>query len=402
MEAGTTERRLPRIRALEPIPFNTEQGTMVGLHDRQQIAPSPMALTVPAYLLACLMDGATTFVEAREELARQVGSEPTDDQIDALIHALDESLFLHNERFETEYGRRRDAYAASAARDNRERWPAAGELVEQMQRIVKHQRNPAPSLRGIVAPHLDYERGELCYADAYAALSPARRYVILGTNHFGRGACVTATRKDFVTPLGRVATDRDFLGALETRVGQSLCKHEFDHHLEHSIELHAHLLQALHPKHPFSIVPILCPDPCGPTGTAPRDGDGVDLGAFADALAELIENDGSDTVLIASADLSHVGRRFGESEATTPEFLAQVGENDQRLLALLTARREEQFVEAVQMADNATRICSVGCIYALLRALPNAEFQLLRYHQAIDMAAETHVTCAAALLCDPA
>jgi hypothetical protein len=48
--------------------------------------------------------------------------------------------------------------------------------------------------------------------------------------------------------------------------------------------------------------------------------------------------------------------------------------------------------------ENSTRVCSTGCLFALRRALPGGTWRLLRYHQAVDLDAETHVTCAAAVV----
>ena len=130
----------------------------------------------------------------------------------------------------------------------------------------------------------------------------------------------------------------------------------------------------------------------------PHDGRGPDLGDFADTLAQLIANDQRRTVLIAGADLSHVGQHFGDEQPTTPEFLQQVERDDRTLLGLLESRLEEAFVEELRMSENPTRVCSAGCIYTLLRALPEQPCRVIRYEQAVDMAAETHVTCAAAVV----
>jgi MEMO1 family protein len=150
---------------------------------------------------------------------------------------------------------------------------------------------------------------------------------------------------------------------------------------------------------PFEIVPILCPDVCGPTGTQPPGADGPDLRQFATAVGELITALGTRTVIIAGADLSHVGQRFNDPEPTTPAFLEEVARSDRALLTMLEAREEEQFVAQLGANGNPTRVCSAGCIFTLLTALPGRPCRILSYHQAVDMRAETHVTCAAAVVC---
>lgn len=398
-----THPKLPARRPLEIAPFrheNNEPG--FALIDRLGIAPDSLSLTLFGYLVFAHLDGAHTCAEIQAFFQQRCGQNVPAEKILELVHALDQAFLLDTERFAQAYHDRRRAYADAPARDNCRRWPPPAQLRAEIETLLSAGAAARPrALRGLIAPHLDYQRGAPCYAAAYTTLAldlSAERYVILGTNHFGGATSVVATRKDFQTPLGRVPADRTFLSKIETRLGQSICEHEFDHLNEHSVELQVHVLQMLHAERPFEIVPVLCPDPSGPMGTAPCDGRGPDLGDFADALGELVRTTDKPTVLIAGADLSHVGQHFGEAETTTPEFLRQVAKSDQDLLALLEARREDDFVATVRAAQNATRICSVGCIYALLRALPNEPCTVLRYHQATNFEAETHVTCAAALI----
>jgi AmmeMemoRadiSam system protein B len=227
---------------------------------------------------------------------------------------------------------------------------------------------------------------------------PPHRIVILGTNHFGRSTAVVATGKDFETPLGRTATDTAFIERLELRCGVGcgdLRRHEFDHVREHSVELQVLWCQHLFGAERFKIVPILCPDPCGPTGTRPPDGQGVDLGEFAEALGRCIREDDADTLVVAGADLSHVGANFGDDRPFDEEFLRGVWERDKRVLQALEQDGAEAFRACVAEDENPTRVCSAGCIFALKAALPDAKARILRYHQAVDQASQSGVTCAA-------
>jgi AmmeMemoRadiSam system protein B len=249
-----------------------------------------------------------------------------------------------------------------------------------------------------VAPHLDYPRGRPCYTIAYATLrnrEPPDRVVILGTNHFGRSTSVVATANRFSSPLGVIETDAAFLKRLEVRCGD-LRTFELDHAREHSIELQLGWLQHLFSESPFRIVPLLCPDPCGPSGTAPIDGHGVDLRDFAIALREAIAEDPQDTLLIAGADLSHVGPSFGDEQPLDDSFLEPVRRRDARALERLEENDPEAFLARVAEDGNATRICSAGCLYVLSMALPETVGRVLGYHQALDQDAQSCVTCAAA------
>lgn len=403
--ATNADERLPALRAVDVFPFRGDDGEMyVALHDGSRLSERQLAVSPAGYFVIAHFDGRHTIADVQAAFLQQFGQRIAAQQITNLAHQLDLALLLQNERFESAYQARCDEYLASQMRDSRGRWPGGPELRAELESLLAQDGQPGvagTTIRGIIAPHLDYARGAPCYSAAYRALAGvplADRYVILGTNHFGRSGAVVATRKDFCTPLGRVGTDRDFIERLESRLGESICEHESDHAQEHSVELQVHCLQVLRGTQDFAIVPVLCPDPAGPSGTRPRDGRGPDLGDFADAVRDLLLESDVPTLLIAGADLSHVGQRFGDEHPTTPEFLRLVGDSDRRLLKLLERRREGEFVEHVRRTENATRICSVGCIYALLRALPGHACRVLAYHQAVDMDSETHVTCAAAVV----
>lgn len=387
---------LPPMRPVDVTPFEGDNGEpYFALVDQLQIATRPLAVSYPAVFILAHLDGETSCEQIRGAFARHFGLRIEDEQILSLVRTLDEHLYLANDRFEAAYRERAAAYAAAEVRDNTHRYPPADELRAQIRQTlgeVPPAGGKPPA--GLVAPHLDYPRGGPCYRDAYHALGRephATRFVILGTNHFGRSLSAVATRKDFLTPLGRVETDRAFLERVAERVGEGLFEREFDHAAEHSIELQIHILQELCGDRPMRIVPILCPDPTRMIiePTTPQ---------VARALADLLAEDDEPTVVIAGADLSHVGRHFGDPQQADERRLAQVARHDRHLLDLLVQRKEQDFLETLDGCDNATRICSIGCLYATFRALPQARAKLLRYHQATDFESDTHVSCAAMVL----
>jgi hypothetical protein len=398
-----TDDKLPALRNIEIVPFRRPDGEIYfGLQDPAELTAQPLAVSAAAYLVLAHLDGEHTLADVQTAFHKHTNLEVPVEEVDKLLAALDQALLLVNERSAQADAVRQAAYHAAPARDNRERYPDGADLRAELERILAcGAAAPTNGVRGLIAPHLDYARGEPCYADAYATLAasgPADRYVILGTNHFGRATSVVATGKDFHTPLGLVPTDRGFLARLQDRLNCSLMSEETDHQREHSIELQVHFLQVIADGRPFEIVPVLCPDACGPTGTRPRDGAGVDLRAFAEALGTVVGEAKGRTVIIAGADLSHVGQRFQDPDPTTPERLEEVARSDRRLLKLLEERNEDAFVSRLIATSNATRVCSAGCILALLLALRGRPCRILKYHQAANFPAETHVTCAAGVI----
>lgn len=393
---------LPALRALDMTAGRDGAGRLVlQLRDRLRIAPAPLVLSGAGYHILSRLDGRHTLRDVQEAFLRDTGQFIPSDEIRRVIDVLDHYLMLDTPRYAEAHAAMRTAYQNAEVRESSVPDCSPEELRQQLRGLLAAVP-PAPpgEVRGLVAPHLDYGRGGPCYAAAYAALAaatPADRYVILGTNHFGVSAAVVATTKDFQTPLGRVATDRAFLARLEERLGARLTAEEHDHRVEHSVELQVHVLQVLQGERSFEIVPLLCPDICGPTGTAPRDGHGPDLAACADALAALVAADGRRTVLIAGADLSHVGPPFGDVEADRPALLAQVERRDRELLERLGAGDPEGLAAVVRASGNPTRVCSTGCLYAVARALRDRPCEILRYHQAVDRNTDVTVTCAAAV-----
>jgi AmmeMemoRadiSam system protein B len=386
---------------VEAFPIPQENGPGIGLRDRSGLSDAVLSVSEPALALISLLNGERTCDQIRQEFMSCFGGTLPVETLNTLLEKLEEAKFLEGPAFETYYESLAAEYRQSGVRLMRQ--PAALGLNTEAGRmfdgILAEAIVPRPSrpIVGLIAPHLDYPRGRPCYAEAYAALRtrtvPAR-VVILGTNHFGRSRSVVATANDFVTPLGTTLTDTDFLTRLESRCG-SLRTFELDHSREHSVELQVAWLQHLFGATSFRMLAVLCPDPCGPTGTAPGHGHGVDLRVFAEELGALVAEDGAETLLVAGADLSHVGAAFGDQRILDDAFLDEVRRRDRKALSFLEVGDPDGYRRAVACEDNPTRICSAGCMFALATALPGRPASVLRYHQALDRANHTCVTCAA-------
>ena len=243
----------------------------------------------------------------------------------------------------------------------------------------------ARRLTGLVVPHIDFSRGGPCYAWGYRELSgalPVDRWIVLGTVHVPIARPFALTCKDFETPLGPAEVDREFLDALLTRVGPEYLDDEFAHRGEHSIEFQGVFLRHVTPAdRPVRIVPILCGS-CHrfvEERRLPTDGDaGED---FLAALRETLAALGGRSVLIASADLAHVGPQFGDPRPLTPGQSREVEEADRQMLLFVEAGDAGGFFRAVARDGDRRRICGLPPIYAVLRVLGGHRGRLLRYSQ---------------------
>ncbi len=117
---------------------------------------------------------------------------------------------------------------------------------------------------------------------------------------------------------------------------------------------------------------------------------------FGKCLRNCLEDDFEDTLVIAGADLSHIGGQFGDDRVIDESFQVEVEKSDRKVLEYLAANDAESFLQHVRDTENPTRICSVGCMYAAMSALGDTSVKVLRYHQAIDGDGQVGVTCAAA------
>jgi hypothetical protein len=413
-------RDCPRLRPVEAIPDPQEERVI--LRDPSQLAAGMLAVGWAELTLLSLFDGERGRTEIRAEYARRSGELIPEEMLNALLDQLDGAGFLAGAGFESYYAGRvaeyraapfrplRDAKGFGAPRDSLPRYldaaladigRAAGEAAGGEDGASE---SPPGWIAGIVTPHLDFPRGLPCYGAGYAQVcrrAPPRRVVVLGTNHCGRSESLVATEKDFETPWGVVANDREFLARLQQSCPGDLMPYEMDHLREHSIELQVVWLHHLLGDG-FRIVPVLCPDPSGRLGTAPGDPGGVDLREFALALGRLLREDPEPTLLVASADLSHVGGFFGDRRELDDAFLDAVSGVDEAALAFIARNDPEAFRAHMARTGNPTRICSVGCLYTLMTALsPSARPQRLRYHQAVTPEAENCVTCAAFAFYEP-
>ncbi len=392
----------PRLRPLEPFRVPGDgNGVQVGLRDPTRVSDVVITLSPAALHIMSMMDGLRTCEELRREFATTFGQTISESTLESMLDHMERAHFLEGPTFDSYYQSLTEQYRRRGVREtpNASGLGIAGASDGFFDEILSDAKQLAPGgpVKGLIAPHLDYPRGRPCYAEAYGTLRhrpTPDRVIILGTNHFGRSSSVVATACDFETPIGTTQTDRAFLERVEMICGD-LRQYELDHVHEHSIELQVAWLQHLFGPDQFKIVPFLCPNPCDPGGTTSGDGCGVDLGDFAEALGTLIRSDELDTLLIAGADLSHVGAAFGDQRPLDQGFLNEVRRRDEGALSRLADNDPGAFVQRFTEFGNDTRVCSAGCIFALATALPEATATILQYHQAVDESSQTCVACAA-------
>jgi AmmeMemoRadiSam system protein B len=224
------------------------------------------------------------------------------------------------------------------------------------------RRAPRDPIRLLVAPHIDYPRGALGYARAYAALDgvDADLFVVFGTAHATPPHLFTLTRRDYATPLGAVATDRAVVDAVVAELGEhEVLADERHHDREHSVELQLVVLRHLVGR-PFTAVPALCSSISHLTDPEPF------TARFLAALGRAVA--GRRVCFVAGADLAHVGPLYGDPRPPTAAEAARIETEDRRTLAFLAAGDARGFHRDGARDDARRRLCGVAPIYAAMRA----------------------------------
>jgi hypothetical protein len=398
------------MRSLDIFPAEVSGQKVVCLRDPLNLSGKILFLPFPTFFIISLFDGLHSIVDIQAEFMRRFGELLYREKIQELIDQLDECFLLEGERFRSAEEKiiedfRKSPYRplALAGESYEEDGEKLRKSIELFFRDPEGPGLPAPngnpqSLAGIIAPHIDYRRGGTCYAFAHRAIlesSPADLFIILGTAHSAMKQPFALTRKHFQTPWGPVETDGEFLSAVEAGCGGDFYQDELVHRMEHSIELQLVFLRALWPgKTPFQMVPILCGSfqEAILRGISPMDLPGV--APFIAALKKAATQAGEKVCLVASADLAHVGLRFGDPEPPNRLSLRSLAEEDRRLLECAEQKDPEGFFNLLAGEKDRRKVCGLSPIYVLLRLLEGVSGKLLKYSQSVDSTTQSVVTFA--------
>jgi hypothetical protein len=206
----------------------------------------------------------------------------------------------------------------------------------------------------VVVPHGSFDHSGAVAGAAYGTAEPPRRAVVVAPSHFAsfRGACVLPVT-GYRTPLGVVAVDGEATAALARAPGVRANPAVFMR--EHAVEAQLPFLQVRAPE--ATLVPLL-------VGTLEPG----EAAALAAAIRPLLD---ADTLLVASSDLVHYGRRHGFLPVPPTDagaVRAAVGALDDAAVGHIEAGDADAFA---RWADEAgAPICGRGVIEVALRALP--------------------------------
>lgn len=380
------------------MPIEQDGQTLFYLNDHEGFVDEPAVLSPVAFFIASLLDGTNELTDIQYAFAQRAnGTLLVAEDIMKVVDFLDQHGFLATGAFAA---KRRRVVESFAALDARPPYAAGRSYPEDEAELRTYlddlfaecdgDASPGAPLRGLIAPHIDFDRGRRGYAHAYRRLQAGgapKTAFVFGVAHAGAPVPFILTRKHFDTPLGRVETDTAIVDQLAESCRWDPFDYEILHRTEHSIEFQAVMLAYLYGPS-VRIVPILC----GATGVEDPDatpGDYDFVAAFLSRCREIASDSARErTVVIAGADLAHVGRRFGDAFEITDPIAKGVEVRDREDLAFALAGDAQGFYLSVMKDGNERRVCGLGCIYAALKTLEgnvrNAEF--LHYDYAPDPA----------------
>lgn len=404
------ENALPKLRNIDIFPAEVSGQRVICLRDPLHLSEKVLFIPYPIFFIIRLFDGHHSIVDIQAEFMRRFGELLYREKIQEIIDQLEEHFLLDSDRFQQLEREIVENFKNTPMRPMALVGESYGGDPEELRQTIEAffaepegpglptRSDESGSLIGAIAPHIDYRRGGPCYAWAHKAIqesSQADLFIILGTAHTPIKQTFALTEKDFQTPWGPVETDRAFLNEIKAHCSNDLYEDEIVHKAEHSIELQLIFLRALwRRKDPFRIVPVLCGSfhEAILKNISPMELPGV--GQFIEALRIVIGKRQKKVCLLASADLAHVGLRFGDTEAPNRFTLQSLGEDDRRLLACAERVDAEGFYDAIRLEKDRRRICGFPSIYTLLQLVDAPGGKLLKYGQSMDAPTQSVVTFA--------
>jgi hypothetical protein len=390
----------PALRPVESIVVpDATHGRLLVLRDTKGVTDAHAAIPPQLVPIVARFEGALTCEQIARDASRDLGEEVPVELVVKLADELERALFLDGPRYREALARIEHDFASAAVRPASHAGGAYSDDAEELRRYLDERCLDAAKpkthakregrLVGLVAPHIDPWRGAVGYGHAYGAMKRALSdqdvdtFILLGTSHAPMRRPFALCRKGFATPLGTLAPDVAAIDALADAAVFDAYADQFNHKKEHSLEFQVVFLQHLVGKRDVKIVPVLAGLGEHQARATDPSGDSA-VEAFLGALRSVVDSRGGRAVLVAGADLAHIGPRFGD-ERPDESRLQELHATDRASLGHAVAADARAFWEHVA-GDLATRrVCGLAPIYSLLRALPQgARGDVLHYEQTVD------------------
>ena len=401
------EKKIPCLRKdIDIIPTKYQGENVFLVKDLLGLIPQPVLLRGEALQIIGLIDGRRSIRDIQLELMRLhggvfIGSE----DVKGMISQLDKAFLLDSHDYRQgknkiieDYTRRSVREASLAGKTYPEE---PDRLSPYIQSILDLSEEDPDILEGrqvsaLVAPHIDLEVGKKIYASAYRVLkglSP-EKILLLGTGHNLSESYFSLTKKDFITPLGRIKTDKDRVERLKKTCPPGvIAPHDIDHKNEHSLEFQILFLQHIF-GNDFKLLPVLC-------GSfhrvLPRFSETREIPGMSDFISSLrlfLGEKDDTSLIVAGVDFSHIGPKFGHREPAT-SLLLEAKEHDRSLLDALCRGDGITFWSEVRKQNNRYNVCGFSTLALLLELVSDKTGYLMGYDFWMEEATQSAVSYAA-------
>lgn len=400
----------PRLRTLDFQPIQHQGEPMWLLRDPWQL--SDQQLIFPQVLAQMLLfcDGTRTPEEIQAAFSAHIGALVPFHIVADTLNQLDQALLLANDRSEQRRSALLDEYRAQPYRPPALAglgYPAAPDELAQLFRRYgagDEGRIDTWAGRGVVSPHIDYQRGGPVYARVWRRAAPAvlaaDLVLIFGTDHNGSAGSITLTRQPYATPFGVLPTDPALIDHLVEALGpEAAFAEELNHRQEHSIELSAVWLHHIFHEAgqaPCPVVPILSGSfhHFVTQGTHPSAE--LRFNRFLNTLRR--ETADRRVLSVGSVDLAHVGPAFGDTFAMDEPRRSRLRAADGELITTILGGDAAGFYDQIASVEDRNRICGFSPLYLMLSYLDSASGRPVAYEHCPADAADTSLVSICGLL----
>jgi len=386
----STESRIPKLRTDMEIFSTYHQGQKaLVVKDALGLIKNPVVLQGQILDFIGLIDGKRTPRDIQLELIRQQnGVFVSVEDIQSLLSKLDSLFLLDSDHYRDTINKIFTDYKQQPVRAA----VLAGQVYPgSIEALNKYLDSFFPEVPGVsvdksdkkvsalIAPHIDLSVGKKVYSQAYTAVKEAfpRTVILLCTGHSLHHSYFSLTEKDFETPLGLVKTEKPFIRKLREASEEVVTLHDIDHRNEHSIEFQLIFLQHLFGSD-FSLVPVLCGSLHNALAAFSRASEIPGVNGFLSELRKLIEKKGSDVLVVAGVDFSHIGPKFGHSFQAS-SLISGARDHDMRLIDAICRGDTLGFWAEAKKVGNRYNVCGFSSIACLLEILPGSVGQCLGY-----------------------
>ena len=404
----------PILRNLQYSPLKQGEEQYIVLWDPTGLSAEKLVLPLNYFYLFQFFDGEHTLEQVGGEYLKKYGEFMMPDRLSKLVADLDEKLFLEGDRLKQvqtqafEAYRKLDVRPMAFAGKQYEADPV--KLREQIAGFYSSKEGPEKGkaecagqmIKGLVAPSFEFKEAGPIYAWGYQELQEGQVpdvFVLIGTCHAGLEGGIAFTDKDFETPFGIVPVNRAIIDAIRQEAGETFFAEDICHLREHSLELQLPFLQhALGEGRAISIVPILIdfsPDILT-GGEYQQLFHRVDQ--FLTITKRAIQASGQQVCVIGSANLAHIGIRYGDKTPPTDFSFHRCMQTDLEMLKKVEEADPEGFAEFILKEGNQRRILGFSVIFILMKLLQRdgeqLKGQVLRYDRGITDQFNSTVTYA--------